>query len=299
MTTPLETVGLGKRYSRKWALRHCTLSIPRGSVTALIGPNGAGKSTLLRLAVGLARPSAGSVAVFGHDPRRDAADVLPRIGYVAQDRPLYHRMTVAEVCNVGAKLNREWDQAYAVSRLEGLGIDLRQKTGKLSGGQQAQVALVLALAKHPELIVLDEPTASLDPLARREFLQVLMDAVAGDGATVLLSSHNVADLERVCDHLVILSHGMVQIADDLDRFLSTHRLLMGPRASERDLAPVGQIVHASDTDRQTTLLVRVNGHLFDARWDVRNVGFEEAVLGYLAQPLPMDEDALELEGIVR
>jgi ABC-2 type transport system ATP-binding protein len=282
MSNPIETHDLGKQYGKTWALRDVTLTIPEGSITALIGPNGAGKSTFLRLAAGLTTPSHGSISVFGHDPRGEANKVLPRIGFVAQDRPLYPRLTVAEMCTVGARLNRNWDRPYAESRLQRLGIDLRQKAGKLSGGQQAQVALVLALAKHPELILLDEPTSSLDPLARREFLQMLMDAVATDGATVLLSSHNVADLERVSDHLVIIARGAVQVADEVETFLRTHRLLVGARTSSQEIDRVGSVVHASNTDRQTTLLVCANGHLYDPRWDVRDVGFEEIVLGYLA-----------------
>jgi ABC-2 type transport system ATP-binding protein len=284
MNIPLSTEHLGKRYGNSWALHDCTLAIPQGSVTALIGPNGAGKSTFLQMAVGLARPTAGSVSVLGRDPRTDLAASLPGIGFVAQDQPLYKRLSVNEMCDVGARLNHGWDRPFATSRLDQLGIDRRKKTGELSGGQQSQVALVMALAKHPELLLLDEPTASLDPLARREFLQVLMDSVIADGTTVVLSSHSVPDLERVCDHLVILSRGTVRVADDLETFLSSHRLLVGPRATEADLSRVGQVIQASDTDRQTTLLVRAPAHLYDTRWDVRDVGFEELVLGYLAQP---------------
>ncbi|MDQ3045161.1 MAG: ABC transporter ATP-binding protein [Chloroflexota bacterium] len=290
MTNPLETVDLGKRYGKDWALRDCTLVIPPGSVTALIGPNGSGKSTFLRMAVGLATPSSGSIATLGLDPRDDAPQLLPRIGFVAQDRPLYARLTVDEMLEVGVRLNRVWDRPYARSRLGHLGIDCNKKVGKLSGGQQAQVALVLALAKHPELILLDEPTASLDPLARRGFLQVLMDAVATDGATVVFSSHNVPDLERVCDQLIILTHGTVRIAAELDDFLATHRLLIGPLALSADLSHVGDVVHASTTDRQITLLVRANGHLYDARWDVREAGFEELVLAYLASAGSAERD---------
>jgi ABC-2 type transport system ATP-binding protein len=293
MTIPLASNKLGKRYGKYWALRNATVPIPNGSVTALIGPNGAGKSTFLRLAVGLATPTEGSVEIFGQDPRKEAETVLPRIGFVAQEQPLYPRLTVAEMCEVAAHMNRSWDRALAIARLNNLGIDLKQKSGSLSGGQQAQVALVLALAKHPELILLDEPTASLDPLARREFLQVLMEAVAADGTTVLLSSHNVPDLERVCDHLVILARGEVRVAEDLETFLQTHRLLVGPRASATELNRVGQIVQASNTDRQTTLLVRANGHLYDSCWDVREVGFEELVLGYLAKPAAVQNELLE------
>jgi ABC-2 type transport system ATP-binding protein len=293
MTIPLASTNLGKRYGKNWALNNATVTIPNGSVTALIGPNGAGKSTFLRLAVGLATPNEGSVEIFGQDPRKEAKTVLPRIGFVAQEQPLYPRLTVAEMCEVAAHMNRSWDRALALARLKNLGIDLKQKSGSLSGGQQAQVALVLALAKHPELILLDEPTASLDPLARREFLQVLMEAVAADGTTVLLSSHNVPDLERVCDHLVILARGEVRVAEDLDTFLQTHRLLVGPRVSATELNRVGQIVQASNTDRQTTLLVRANGHLYDSCWDVREVGFEELVLGYLSKPAAVQNELLE------
>jgi ABC-2 type transport system ATP-binding protein len=284
MTLPLQSTNLGKRYGKTWALRDCSLQIAEGSVTALIGPNGAGKSTLLRLAVGLTRPSTGRITVFDRDPRSEPNAVLPRIGYVAQERPLYQRLSVDEMFKVAEHLNQRWDRPFAISRLERLGIDPHKKCGKLSGGQQAQVALVLALAKHPELIVLDEPTASLDPLARREFLQVLMEEVALNGSTVILSSHNVPDLERVCDHLVILAKSQVQIAEEVDAFLATHRVLVGAKASSDEVSRVGKVVHESSTERQTTLLVRKNGHVYDARWDVRDVGFEEIVLAYLARP---------------
>lgn len=217
MTYPLAAFDLGKCYGKSWALQHRTVTIPQGSVSALIGPNGAGKSTFLRLAVGLATPSSGLVSVFGRDPEIDAAKVLPRIGFVAQDRPLYLRLSVKEMCNVGARLNKQGDRTFATDRLKELGIDLKKKAGKLSGGQQAQLALVLALAKHPDLILLDGPTSSLDPLARREFLQILMEAVVTDGATVVLSSHHVADLERVCDHLVIIARGKVRAYGELEQ----------------------------------------------------------------------------------
>lgn len=265
MTYPLAAFDLGKRYGKSWALQHCTLTIPQGSVSALIGPNGAGKSTFLRLAVGLATPTTGLVSVFGREPEIDAARVLPRIGFVAQDRPLYPRLSVKEMCDVGARLNKQWDRKFATSRLQDLGIDLKKKAGKLSGGQQAQLALILALAKHPDLILLDEPTSSLDPLARREFLQVLMDAVVTDGATVVLSSHHVADLERVCDHLVIIARGKVRAYGELEGFRDAHKVVVGQRASPEEVLKLGEVVHASNTDRQTTALVRPNGHLSRGR----------------------------------
>ncbi len=283
MTIPLEATGLGKRYGRSWALRDCTVSIPEGSITALIGPNGAGKTTFLQIATGLAAPSSGTVAVFGHDPKRQAAAVLPRIGFVAQDHPLYSRLSVAEMCEVGARLNDDWDRAFAENRVRSLGLDPKRRVGKLSGGQQAQLALILALAKHPKLLLLDEPTASLDPHARREFMQVLMDTVVGDGATVVLSSHNVADLERVCDHLVILGNGRVVAAADLDTFRGEHRLLVGPRASDTELAGIGEIIHVSHTDRQTTAVVRGEIRSFPDRWVVSDLSFEDLVIEYLAR----------------
>ena len=207
----LAAAGLGKRYGRRWALRGCDIAIPAGSVTALIGPNGAGKSTLLQIAAGLSRPTEGEIAVLGQRPMTDAATLLPRVGFVAQDRPLYGQLTVTETLTLGARLNPGWDAAFARDRVRQLGLDPRQRAGRLSGGQQAQLALVLALGKRPDLLLLDEPLAALDPAARREALQLLMATVAGTGATVVLSSHSVADVERVGDHLVILSGGRVVV----------------------------------------------------------------------------------------
>jgi ABC-2 type transport system ATP-binding protein len=280
----LETLALGKRYGSAWALRECTLEIPRGRVTALVGPNGAGKTTLLLLAVGLIEPTAGTVRVLGASPRRNAAAVLPRIGFVAQYHPLYRGFTLTELLRVGAKLNPRWDESIARERLERLGLGLDRKSGTLSGGEQAQVALSLALAKQPEFLVLDEPVASLDPLARRDFLQSLLEAVAERELTVLLSSHILSDLERVCDHVVVLSRAEVQLAGDIEDVVASHRLLIGPRCDPSGVARVEAIVQQSHTDRQSTLLVRANGHLFDARWTVTEVGLEEIVLAYLARP---------------
>jgi ABC-2 type transport system ATP-binding protein len=279
----LETEGLGKRYGSKWALRECAIEIPSGSVTALVGPNGAGKTTLLQLAVGLVRPSAGSVRVLGRSPRADASDVLPRVGFVAQDHPLHRGFTVAETLKLGRKLNPSWDETVARERVERLRLPLRQKIAKLSGGQQAQVALTLALAKRPELLLLDEPVASLDPLARREFLQSVMEAVAETGMTVLLSSHIVADLQRVCDHLVILSHGHTQLVGPIEEILSSHRVLTGPRADPETVARLHQVIRESHTERQSNLLVKANGHVYDADWQLHEVDLEEIVLGYLGR----------------
>jgi ABC-2 type transport system ATP-binding protein len=278
----LAAAGLGKRYGSRWALRDCTFEIPPGSVTALLGPNGAGKTTLLHLAVGLSVASAGTIRVFGARPREDARDVLRRVGFVSQDHALYRGFTVADMLTFGRRMNGGWDAALARTRLKRLGIPPGQKVGRLSGGQRAQVALTLALAKRPELLVLDEPVASLDPLARREFLQMLMEAAA-DGLTILLSSHIVADLERVCDRLVILASGRVELAGEIEQIVSTHRVLSGPRSDGGSVARVHSVIAESHTTRQTTLLVRANGHVYDSCWQVDEVALEEIVLGYLGR----------------
>jgi ABC-2 type transport system ATP-binding protein len=277
----LRTDGLGKRYGSKWALEDCTLEIPVGSVTALVGPNGAGKTTLLQLAVGLSRPSAGTVHVLGYSPQHDARTVLPRIGFVAQDHPLHRGFTVAEMLKLERSLNPQWDDAIASDRIERLGLPLDLSVSKLSGGQQAQVALTLALAKRPELLLLDEPVASLDPLARREFLNALMEGVMETGVTVVLSSHIVADLERVCDHLVILSHARPLLGGPIEEIVASHRLLTGPRNDPEAVARVHQVIRESHTERQTTLLVRANGHVYDSCWELHEVDLEEIVLAYL------------------
>lgn len=280
--TALETIRLGKRYGSMWALRDCTLEIPAGSVTALVGPNGSGKTTLLHLAVGLTRPSTGETRVFGRSPVAEAADVLPAVGFLAQDHPLYDALTVAETLRLGQKLNPTWDAAAARERVRSLGLPGRKKVGRLSGGQRAQVALTLALAKRPQLLLLDEPVASLDPLARRAFLQSVMEAVA-DGLTVVLSSHLVADLERVCDHLVILSEGRTQLAGPVEEILAAHRLLTGPRGETRTVAGMHDVIRESHSERQATLVVRATAHAYDARWQLHELDLEEIVLAYLGQ----------------
>jgi ABC-2 type transport system ATP-binding protein len=279
--TALRLEGLGKRYGSKWALRDCTLEIPAGTVTALVGPNGAGKSTLLQLAMGLRRPSAGSVRVLGLSPDRDARTLLPRVGFVAQEHPLHRGFTIAETLRLGRSLNPGWDDALARERIERLQLSPGQRVGKLSGGQQAQVALTLALAKRPEVLLLDEPVASLDPLARREFLTALMESVSDGELTVVLSSHLLADLERVCDHLVILSQARTQLAGAIDEVVASHRLLTAPRNDPATVARVHEVIRESHTERQTTLLVRADGHVYDAHWQVHPIDLEEIVLAYL------------------
>ena len=280
MDLALQTDQLGKRYGATWALRDCTLELPTGRVAALVGPNGAGKSTLLHLAVGLLRPDAGRVRVFDREPYGTTA-VLPDLGFVAQETPLYRDFTAADLITMGGKLNRRWDPGLARNRLDQLGIPLGKPVGKLSGGQRAQVALALALAKRPRLLLLDEPVASLDPLARREFLQALMGAVAESGTTVLLSSHILADLERVCDYLVVLHAAEVRLAGPVDDLVAEHCQLVGPHGAG-PIAGVAAVVRESHTERQSTLLVRTNGPIEDPAWTVHSVTLEDVILAYLA-----------------
>ena len=275
----ISTQGLGKRYGSKWALQDCTIEVPEGSVTALVGPNGAGKTTLLQLAVGLTRPSAGDVTVLGLSPRDPA--LLPRVGFVGQEHPLHRGFTVAETLKLGRKLNPGWDDALAHERVQRLDLPLDRTVGRLSGGQRAQVALTVALAKRPELLLLDEPVASLDPLARREFLNALMEAVSETGLTVILSSHIVAELERVCDHLVILAQARAELAGPIDEIVAGHRLLTGPRTEAVAVARMHDVIRERHTERQTTLLVRADGHVYDADWELHEVDLEEIVLAYL------------------
>ena len=283
----LETAQLGRRYGRRWALRDCSFSLPAGRVAALVGPNGAGKTTLLHLGVGLLAPSSGSVRVWDADPWRKPKTVLPRIGFVAQDHPLYGGFSVGDLLTLGRKLNPRWDGELALRRLRRLGIPLDQRAGKLSGGQQAQVALALALAKRPELMLLDEPLASLDPLARREFLRTLTEAVEEQGLTVLLSSHIVGDLERVCDYLIILSAAQVQIAGDIAGIVRTHAVLTGPREGVAALSATHTVIDTLEGGLRATLLARGDGPtpvMAPAGWEARPATLEEIVLGYLGQP---------------
>ncbi len=280
----IETQGLGKRYGRSWALRECTLAIPAGRVVALIGPNGAGKTTLLQIAVGLIAASCGQIAVLdglapGSPEARDG------IAFVAQDSPLYKYLSVADTLRMVANLTNTWDGPHARARLDALAIPLNRKVGKLSGGQQAQVALALALARHPRLLILDEPVAELDPLARHDFMSTLMEAVADDGASVVFSSHVLSELERVCDYLILLSRGSVQIADGTDELLATHRVFTGPPHQADAVAARVPVVHERRAGRQASLLVRTTSqHALPADWQSEPSNLEEIVLGYLRSP---------------
>jgi len=280
--TALHASGLGKRYRQRWALSDCTLQIPEGRVAGLVGPNGAGKTTLLHLAVGLLAPSAGTITVLGGEPASGPAQ-LAKVGFVAQDTPVYAGLSVADHLRLGAHLNPGWDDGYAQHRVDRIGLDPAQRAGKLSGGQRAQLALTLAIAKRPRLLLLDEPVASLDPLARREFLQDLMEAVADQGLSVILSSHLVADLERVCDYVIVLAASRVQIADDVDGLLASHHRLIGARRDPASMPGDQEVIQASHTDRQSTMVVYSRQPVLDPAWTVEQLSLEDLVLAYMSQ----------------
>jgi ABC-2 type transport system ATP-binding protein len=223
MNAVIETQRLGMRYRRggRTALSECTLSVPAGAITGLVGPNGAGKSTLLNLVTGMLTPTEGSIAVLGETPASSSRQ-LAKVGFVAQDTPTYAGLSIADHLRLGAHLNPSWDQRHAQARIAKLGLDMKQKAGRLSGGQRAQLALTLAIAKRPQVLILDEPVAALDPLARRGFLDDLTEAARGHRMSVVLSSHLVADLQRACDWLIVLNQGRVRLAGPIDVLLARH-----------------------------------------------------------------------------
>ena len=285
-TTAVETFGLTKRFGATVALSDCTVSVPSGSICGLVGPNGAGKTTLLRLLAGLSRPSGGRVEVFAREPAQDPA-FLCEVGFLAQEIPLWRRFSAADHLDIGSHLNERWDREGAEDRLRQLSIPLDRPVGTLSGGQRAQVALGLALAKRPRLLLLDEPVAALDPLARRHFLGTLTEAVAGGDLTVVISSHLIGDLERVCDHLVLLSASRPQLCGNIEVLVAAHKVLTGPRRSVTGAVEGAHaVIDAHHTPRQTTLVVRTDGPVLDPAWDVSDVSLEELVLAYMAQDAP-------------
>ena len=279
----IETSGLGKRYGSTWVLHECTLAIPAGHVAALVGPNGAGKTTLLNLAVGLVDPTAGAVTVLGGKPAGSPA-ALDGIAFVGQDMPLYKNLTAADMLHLTANLNRRFDQHFAEARLDELGIPLNRKAGRLSGGQQAQLALTVALARRPRLLVLDEPVAMLDPLARHDFMATVLAAAADDGMSVVLSSHVLAELERVADYLILLSRGRVQVAGEVEDLLASHRMLTGPAAEVSQYAE-RPVVHVRCGAAQAHVLVRATvDDPVPPGWEAHPVGLEELTLAYLREP---------------
>jgi ABC-2 type transport system ATP-binding protein len=298
MTSALQATDLGKRYGRKWALDSCTLDIPTGRVVGLVGPNGAGKSTLLQLAVGLLTPSSGTITVLDERPA-SSAEQLGRIGYVAQDTPIYPGLSIGAHLHMGAALNSNWDAQLADRRIRDLALDPRQHAGRLSGGQRAQLALTLAIAKRPSLLLMDEPVAALDPLARREFLAILMEVVADQEVSVILSSHLVADLERVSDYLVVLAASQVQVNGDIEELLATHHRLVGSRREIDNFPDAVQVIESSHTERQSTVTVRSVDPILDPTWSVESLTLEDLVLAYMSQAEVQRRDLVRTNGGAR
>jgi ABC-2 type transport system ATP-binding protein len=285
------TVGAGHRYADFWALRDCTLSLPAGSITAVVGPNGAGKTTLLNMLVGLVPASEGELRVGSAQPSTKP-EFLARVGFVAQDCPLYKEFTVADMLRFGRAMNPSWDDALARDRISAADVPLSRPAGKLSGGQRAQVALALAIAKRPRILLLDEPLAALDPLARREFLKTLLDSATATGMTVMMSSHLVGELARVCDHLVVIRDGRLRLAGELDGLLAEHLWVAGsPEDTSRMPAGV-EVLSRSPHERHTTLLVRTREPLLNPALTISSVDLEELVLAYLELGAPTRERGL-------
>ena len=281
----IEACGLAKRYRHTWALRDCSLAIPAGHVVALVGPNGAGKTTLLNMAAGLLRPTAGRVTVLGGE-QPGSGSARARIGFVGQDAPLYGHLPVGGMLHLAGHLNHTWDADRALARLADVGIPLDRKVRKLSGGQRAQLALTIALARRPEVLILDEPLASLDPLARHDLLAWLMAAVAQDGLSIVFSSHNVFELGRIADYLVVLNDGRLQLAGEVDALLGAHRVLTGPSGEMTLDSQRMAVLHASQTRTQAHVLVRTpaSGDPAPPGWQSDPVSLEDLVLGYLRDP---------------
>ncbi|MEV0846088.1 ABC transporter ATP-binding protein [Streptomyces sp. NPDC049954] len=296
----LRARGLGKKYRQRWALSECTLDVPAGRVVGLVGPNGAGKSTLLSLASGMLAPTTGTIEVCGGRPAAGPAQ-LAKVGYVAQDTPTYAALTVADHLALGARLNPRWDAALARDRIRRIGLDPGQRAGRLSGGQRAQLALTLGLAKRPELLILDEPVAALDPLARREFLDDLTDAITGQEMTVLLSSHLVSDVERVCDHVIVLVDSRVQVSSGIGDLIVGHHRLTRPADTPADLPAEHHVISASRAGEQTTLVVQGDGPVTgDPAWTTGPLSLEDIVLAYISRrttttPTPDSRPAADLE----
>lgn len=306
MSAVLRARGLGKRYRQRWALTDCDLDVPAGRVVGLVGPNGAGKSTLLNLASGMLAPTAGTIEVCGGRPAQSPAR-LGKVGFVAQDTPTYAALSVGDHLELGARLNPGWDDALARDRIHRIGLDPAQRAGRLSGGQRAQLALTLGIAKRPELLILDEPVAALDPLARREFLRDLTEAIGQHAMSVVLSSHLVSDVERVCDHLVVLVGSRVQVAGDIGDLLASHQRLTGPLDHPAGRPTTGppptglpstglpdgvHVVSTTHAEGRTTLLVRAAGPGTDVApvlapgWTAGPVPLEDIVLAYMSTSRP-------------
>jgi ABC-2 type transport system ATP-binding protein len=275
---PVLANGLGKHYRRGWALRDCSVQIPSNRVVALVGPNGAGKSTLMGLITGLTRPSTGTIAVFGDIPH--GKGMHPAVAFLAQQKPLYPLFTVAETLQFGRNANPTWDQSYAEDLVSRAQVPMSARVGTLSGGQRTRVALALALGKRPGLLLLDEPLADLDPIARQEVLRTLVEESRQEGITVVLSSHVLAELEGVCDHLLLLAGGRVQLSGDVDRLLNGHVVLAGP-AGHAAPVPPGAVIDTQRGVNGQHLLVPANAAGDTPGWQRFRPTLGHLALGYM------------------
>lgn len=282
-SSAIETHDLGKQFGKLWALKNCTLDVPKERISALVGPNGSGKTTLLRLLVGLSSATTGTALVLGRPPQQ-SSEFLSEVGFLAQDAPLYRRLSVQDHLDLGRHLNTKWDEDSARSRLSELQIPFDRPVATLSGGQRSQVALSLALAKQPQLLLLDEPVASLDPLARKDFLTSLALAVSNGGLSVILSSHSLHDLEQVCDHIILLANAQTQLCGEIEEILASHRMLVGPRRNVTDRIGSSTVINFSQTENQMRALVRLDGPSLDPKLEIYEVSLEEIVLAYMRQP---------------
>jgi ABC-2 type transport system ATP-binding protein len=282
VTAAIEARNLGRMYGSNWALQDCTLDIPVGRVTGLVGPNGAGKTTLLNLATGMLRPTSGSIRVLGGVPGR-GTEQLRKVGFVAQETPVYAGLSVADHLKLGQHMNARWDAELAAARIRELKLDPKRKAGRMSGGQRAQLALTMALARRPELLILDEPVASLDPLARREFLERLAAATQGTQMSVVMSSHLVSDLERICDYLVVLVASRIQIAGPVTDLVAGHHLISGPSVEPGALPGDAEIISSVRNLGQTTVMVRAAAAPQHPAWTVTRPNLEDVVLAYMSR----------------
>jgi ABC-2 type transport system ATP-binding protein len=297
--TIIETTDLGKRYKSQWVLRDCDITMPAGEVAALVGPNGAGKTTLQELLVGLNAPTAGVIRLFGSEAP-GSPEAHRRVGFVAQDAPLYRHLPVDSMLRLAKNLNFCWDARLVEHRLADLSIRRDRKVGQLSGGQQAQLALTIALAAHPDLLVLDEPLARLDPVARHDFMSALMVSVAEDGLSVLFSSHVVSELERVSSYLILLAAGTVRLCGNIGDLIDQHALLTGPVEHRDRLVADLDVVHEQTAGRLVQLLVRRGrpGGL-PPGWQKAAPTLEELVLCYLREPADGDGPRLPKRPVLK
>ena len=280
-SSPLRVVEVGQRYGRKWALRGCSFELRPGAVTALVGPNGAGKSTLMAAAAGLLRPTQGRIEVQGEVVT--ASPSHPDLGYLAQDKPLYRQYRVREMLEIGRHLNARWDAAHADALVDAANLDRDQRVGTLSGGQRTRLALALVLARRPRVLLLDEPLADLDPLARLEVQQTLMTEVVDTGMTVLMSSHILGEIAELCEDLLVMVGGSITLSGVIDTVLAQHRVLVGPGTGPDglDFLPEGSVVEVQRAARQTTVLVDRPVGPLPIGWSSSDPTLEEIVVAYL------------------